>query len=220
MEQPVAGSGQTGAASVPMQKPTQVPMLVSPSTAQHIEPMSQLSMPLTPLPSTVQVSPTASGAASSGLHRVAFHELPPALSHGMHFSPFGQSCAQTSHSLLTPPPSGSMMNTPAVALAVASVVVVSSDAVVIEPIEGSLEVPVSLADGSVSVSVSSVVLLCVVEGDVAEVSSFFGAPQAARASTRVVEAKREPVWAMESVRMDRTVGRSARGRQPNPTSLG
>src|SRR5690349_16293716 len=92
-----------------MQNAMHVPMLVSGSTFQHIDETSQLSMPLTPEPSTVHSSPTDAGAGSSGEQRVAFQALPPSFAHGMHFSPSGQSCAQISHSMLTPPPSGGVM---------------------------------------------------------------------------------------------------------------
>ena len=71
----------------------------------HIELVSHESMPLTPEPSTVHGSPGASGLGSSGEHFVAFQELPPSFAHGMHFSPFGQSCAHTSHSIEVPPKS-------------------------------------------------------------------------------------------------------------------
>src|SRR5690606_8226798 len=50
------------------------------------------------------------GFGSSGVHLVAFHELPPSFAHGMHFSPCGQSWSHTEHSIPTPPPpSGSLM---------------------------------------------------------------------------------------------------------------
>jgi hypothetical protein len=93
-----------------MQNAMHVPMFVCGSTFQHIDEISQLSIPDTPEPSTVHSSPGCAGAGSSGEQRVAFHELPPSFAHGMHFSPSGQSCAQISHSMLTPPPSGSWMN--------------------------------------------------------------------------------------------------------------
>src|SRR5690606_32586418 len=74
-------------------------MFVSGSTAKHIEPSAQSSRPLTSLPCTVHASPGCLGAGSSGAHLVAFQELPPSLAQGMHFSPWGQSCSQMSHSL-------------------------------------------------------------------------------------------------------------------------
>ena len=62
-------------------------MLVMGSTSQHMAPSSQSSMPLTPLPWTVQGSPTGTGMGSTGLQVVAFltpqnvpaayKELPP-----------------------------------------------------------------------------------------------------------------------------------------------
>jgi hypothetical protein len=58
IEQPSSGLEQNGASGLPSQKPTHTPMLSLGSTSQHIDAMSQSSMPLTPLPSTVQVSPT------------------------------------------------------------------------------------------------------------------------------------------------------------------
>src|SRR5688500_14082153 len=88
----VPNSTQTGPSSPGWHIATQVPSLVSTSTSQHIAPSAQLSMPLTPEPSTVHGSPGASGSGSIGEQRVAFHEVPPSSAHGMHFSSSGQSC--------------------------------------------------------------------------------------------------------------------------------
>ncbi len=104
------GSAQLALPSSPMHMPTQTPMFVSGSTSQHIARNSRSSMPLTPESTTVHGWPTAAGSSASGVHRVAFQLLPPSFTHGMHFSPRGQSCFQTSHSIDSLPPSGSMMN--------------------------------------------------------------------------------------------------------------
>src|SRR5687768_10083381 len=96
IEQLALGSSHTGFASLPEQNWMHTPTLVSGSTFQHIDETSQLSMPLTPEPSTMHSSPTDAGAGSSGEHRVAFQALPPSFAHGMHFSSTGQSCAQIS----------------------------------------------------------------------------------------------------------------------------
>src|SRR5688572_31997288 len=99
---------QIGSSALPVHIPMHVPAPDS-STSQHIAPMSQSSIPLKPLPSTVHGSPGAAGSESSGEQRVAFHCAPPSFAHGMHFSPAGQSCANRSHSNDTPPPSGVSM---------------------------------------------------------------------------------------------------------------
>src|SRR5688572_440216 len=82
------------------------------STFQHIRPMSQLSMPDTPEPSTMHSSPACCGFGSSGEQRVEFHAGPPSFAHGMHFSSLGQSCANRSHSNTPGPPSGLQMKLP------------------------------------------------------------------------------------------------------------
>src|SRR5690606_31872745 len=69
----VIGVAQLGASGEPTHCATHTP---TPSvTSQHITPFSQLSMPLTPLPSTVHGSPTAPGFAISGVHFSDSHEL-------------------------------------------------------------------------------------------------------------------------------------------------
>src|SRR5262245_38264498 len=106
IEHACSDAAHSGLSSEPVHMATHVPSLVRGSTKKHIAPSSQLSMPLVPEPSTVQGSPGASASRSIGEQRVAVHELPPSLAHGMHFSPAGQSCAKMSHSKSMPPPSG------------------------------------------------------------------------------------------------------------------
>jgi hypothetical protein len=81
---------------------TQVPIWVLSSRSQHMAPLTQESMPLTPPPSAVQGAPIGSGFCATGTHLVAFQLLPPLLAQALHFSPGPQSSPKMSHSAMSP----------------------------------------------------------------------------------------------------------------------
>src|SRR4029079_5930206 len=130
-------SRQKGLASSPVHMATHVPCGASGSTSQQTRPMSHESMPDEAEPVAVHGSPACPGSSTISEQRLPFHAPLPSLECGMHFSPSGQSCANTSQQRqLEPPPSGrSRKTTPSSVLSgplnVASPVLVLFDVLVL-----------------------------------------------------------------------------------------
>src|SRR5262245_5646882 len=93
----VAGSMHTGSASEPTHCATQRPIIGSGPTPQQKAPRSQSSIQPSDASKIVHGSPAPTGDGWIGTQPLPSHACSPKV-HGMHFSPTGQSCAQTSHS--------------------------------------------------------------------------------------------------------------------------
>ena len=85
-------AAQTGSSGVPVQRAMQVPS--TPSTSQHMAPRRQSSLPALPPCGAVQGSPGC-WSPVTGTHLVPVQE--ESAPQAVHFSPRGQSWANTSH---------------------------------------------------------------------------------------------------------------------------